>query len=84
MIDMPQSLIEEMAELAESDGWQHLLLQMDDRIESSKRSLLTGKLHHDDYVRRCESIRELEYVRDLPRALISSAHARTGAVRVHS
>jgi hypothetical protein len=84
MIDMPRSLIEEMAALADSDGWQHIVLQLDDRIESSKRSLLTGKLSHDDYLRRCESIRELEYVRDLPRALISRAHARTGAVRVHS
>jgi hypothetical protein len=84
MIDMPRSLIEEMAALADSDGWQHLVLQLDDRIESAKRSLLTGKLDHDGYLRRCESIRELEYVRDLPRALISSAHMRTGARSVHS
>jgi hypothetical protein len=83
-MDMPRSLIEEMSALAESDGWAHLDEQLKDRIESAKRSLLTGKLDHDDYLRRCESIRELEYVRGLPRVLVSRAHVRTGVSSVHS
>lgn len=77
-------MIEEMEGLATSDGWAHLEAQLDDRIQSIQRDLLQGRLDHDDYIRRCQSIRELEYVRGLPRALLASAHVRTGVSSVHS
>lgn len=84
MKPLPQSLVEEMQGLLDSDGWKHIVEDLDERIENLTRNVHTGKLDHDDYVRKCESIRELKYVQDLPAALLAAAHVRGGVASVHS
>lgn len=84
MINLPASLIEEMIGLADSEGWAFIDKALDERLTNLQRNLIQGKLDHEEYVRVCAAIRELEYVRGLPRALLASAHVRTGVASVHS
>ena len=83
-MNLPSSLMEEMAGLADSDGWRFIERAIDERLSNLQRTLLSGRLDHEEYVKTCSAIRELEYVRGLPKALITSAHARTGVASVHS
>ena len=77
-------MIEEMAALSDSDGWEWITRAVDERLANLQRNLIAGKLDHEEYIRVCAAIRELEYVRGLPRALLQSAHVRTGVASVHS
>ena len=83
-MNLPRHLIDEMSALSESDGWKHIDAALAERLTNLQRNLITGKLDHEEYVRVCSAIRELEYVRGLPRALLASAHVRTGVASVHS
>lgn len=70
-----------LEEILFGPAWVLVLDILDEKIEQKTRSLKTGRLDHDDYIRACESIRTAEYLRERPKQLI--AEARMGT-HVHS
>lgn len=60
-------------ELLAGDAWEILAADLMERLSNKERTLRSGRLTHDDYLRACESIRELEYLFARPLQLVNEA-----------
>lgn len=82
--DLPGHLVEDMEALADHPAWEWLITAIEERLAREQKYVLSGKLDHDEYIRVCASIRELEYLRGWPQTLASQARTRIGVTSVHS
>lgn len=62
-----------LEEMLSGDAWEILAADLMERLSNKERTLRSGRLTHDDYLRTCESIQSLEWIFSRPLQLVNEA-----------
>lgn len=62
-----------LEEMLTGDAWEILAADLMERLSNKERTLRSGRLTHDDYLRTCASISEIELIFARPLQLVNEA-----------
>jgi len=81
-MELKEHQIAVVEELLDSDGWALIKEMVVERIELRQLQIAAGRCDsYEDYLASCKAIRELEYLLNEPRRLLTTATMRPGVVR---